>query len=235
MHMADEKTFIERVRTLMGQRGLNQKRLAKMAGVGETPLSGYLKGTREPRMDARRKIARALGVTIDELLTPRPAAKEKPQVNLSKEVWIPVRGKVWATPFRISAGQPLGYVKGKPGEDSLFALVVEGESMLPIYKPGSVIVCRPEVVTLQAFSADDESAYVPYEMMQRFHTKDAIVTHNSETMLKRISVERTQGPKYDLYMVSLNEKYPKVKLHIGDDWMLQAIVKRLEDEPEYLT
>ena len=41
--------FSERTSTLMHQYGLNQKDLAKMAGVTESAMSYYIKGERTPR------------------------------------------------------------------------------------------------------------------------------------------------------------------------------------------
>lgn len=43
--------FSERTSTLMHQYGLNQKDLAKMAGVTESAMSYYIKGERTPRSD----------------------------------------------------------------------------------------------------------------------------------------------------------------------------------------
>ena len=52
--------FSERTSTLMHQYGLNQKDLAKMAGVTESAMSYYIKGERTPRSDVLTRIAKAL-------------------------------------------------------------------------------------------------------------------------------------------------------------------------------
>lgn len=60
--------FSERTSTLMHQYGLNQKDLAKMAGVTESAMSYYIKGERTPRSDVLTRIAKALNTTTDYLL-----------------------------------------------------------------------------------------------------------------------------------------------------------------------
>lgn len=52
----------------MHQYGLNQKDLAKMAGVTESAMSYYIKGERTPRSDVLTRIAKALNITTDYLL-----------------------------------------------------------------------------------------------------------------------------------------------------------------------
>ena len=60
--------FSERTSTLMHQYGLNQKDLAKMAGVTESAMSYYIKGERTPRSDVLTRIAKAHNTTTDYLL-----------------------------------------------------------------------------------------------------------------------------------------------------------------------
>ena len=60
--------FTERIITLMKNKNLNQKELAKMAGVTESAMSYYVSGDRTPRSDVLTRIAKALDTTTDYLL-----------------------------------------------------------------------------------------------------------------------------------------------------------------------
>lgn len=220
--------------------GLTQEELADKLKVSRQQVIRWESGNTMPRVAQIEKMCSILKCEPGELFFIRHTFQDreepKSSMDLSKEVWIPVKGEVYATPFRISVGAPLGHILGKPGEQNRFALKVKGESMLPIYKPGIFIICMPETATLSACS-DDESAYVPYEAMAGYNGRDAVVMHDGDTMLKRINVVRTKGPKYDLSMISLNpdkKTFPDVKLHLGDDWNLQAVVKRTDEDPEFL-
>ena len=49
-------------------RKLTQIELASMVGISQARYSQYERGTREPNLEMLRKLANALGVTIDELV-----------------------------------------------------------------------------------------------------------------------------------------------------------------------
>ena len=66
---AGEETFPENLRRLMRERKLSQTALARAADVRQSALSAYLAGEGEPSAAALCRIARALGVTMDELYT----------------------------------------------------------------------------------------------------------------------------------------------------------------------
>lgn len=57
-----------RIKMLMEGRKINQKQLAKKANITEASMSKYLSGERTPRIDVVVNIAKALGVTVDELI-----------------------------------------------------------------------------------------------------------------------------------------------------------------------
>lgn len=58
----------ERIRMLMENKHLNQKELARLAGITEASMSKYLSGERTPRIDIIVNLANALEVTVDELI-----------------------------------------------------------------------------------------------------------------------------------------------------------------------
>lgn len=61
------QTFGHNVRRLRLQRGLSQVELAKQVGVWQTYISRIERGD-TPSIEVAQRLARALGVTIDDLL-----------------------------------------------------------------------------------------------------------------------------------------------------------------------
>ena len=62
------KSFIYRLSELMSTRGFNQKTLAEYTGLAVGSINKYLNGVSTPSLTAVRKIAYALGCTVDELI-----------------------------------------------------------------------------------------------------------------------------------------------------------------------
>jgi transcriptional regulator with XRE-family HTH domain len=60
-------TFAEKVKQLRLQRGLTQATLADASGIPLPTLRDYEQGKRDPLLSNAKKLARALGVSIDEL------------------------------------------------------------------------------------------------------------------------------------------------------------------------
>lgn len=58
----------ERIKALRREKGLSQVELAARAGIAVNSLRLYEAGKREPKVDAITKLAKALGVTKQELL-----------------------------------------------------------------------------------------------------------------------------------------------------------------------
>ena len=60
--------FIKRLQSLLDEKDLNQKELAKKVGVTEVTISRYMNGERKPRVEIANKIAAVLNTTTDYLL-----------------------------------------------------------------------------------------------------------------------------------------------------------------------
>lgn len=212
----------------------SQKELRKVSGIGASTVNRIFTGQAKPSAKTVEALIRTLGITHSELFG-EEAQKEpvKPPMDLPKQVYIEIKGKVWATPFRLSIQRGLGhFVEGLPGEQNCFALQVEGDSMLPAYVAGDYVICRPHKIELTPYGdSDDGPSYTPYEIIAPYHNRDIVVTHNGETNLKRVQIERKVGPKYEIHMASLNDKYPPVKVRMGDEWIMQALVIRTQ-KPE---
>jgi transcriptional regulator with XRE-family HTH domain len=62
-----EETLAMRLKRLRERAGLSQPQLAQRAGVPLSTLRGWEQGRREPSLGAAAKLARAMGITLDEL------------------------------------------------------------------------------------------------------------------------------------------------------------------------
>ena len=65
----NKKTINEKLKTLLTERHMSQKQLAKMTGLSEACISKYIKSDRIPCMRNLVKISRALNISITEFDT----------------------------------------------------------------------------------------------------------------------------------------------------------------------
>lgn len=61
-------TWQEKVKQLMNNQGINQKKLSQLSGITEASISRYLNGERAARLDIIINFAKALNVTTEYLL-----------------------------------------------------------------------------------------------------------------------------------------------------------------------
>lgn len=62
------KTWVDKVKKAMDEKGINQKKLSELSGITEPSVSRYLKGERTPRIDIVTSFARVLNLDINDLL-----------------------------------------------------------------------------------------------------------------------------------------------------------------------
>src|SRR5437899_2841900 len=60
-------TFQNTLASELKQRGWNQIEAARHLGISQALVSAYLRGEREPMLSTASQIARALGISLDEL------------------------------------------------------------------------------------------------------------------------------------------------------------------------
>ena len=58
----------ENLKAVVDEQKVTQKDLAKKLNIAPTTLNGYISNKREPDLETLKKIAQALGVTVDYLL-----------------------------------------------------------------------------------------------------------------------------------------------------------------------
>lgn len=203
--------------------------IADHCEISLSTLRRLKKGSDKVTRGVLLKVRERMGI----IEKPPASIVEPSSMNLERESYIEIKGRVWATPDRISIQALKGrFIKGYPGEHSFFGVEIEGDSMFPAFVPGDIAIVKPMECELSPYSdADDANVFVPYEHMRRFHNKDAVVEHNEESMLKRIQVVQKGGPKYEVQMLSLNDKYPTIKVRFGDVWRMRGLVVRIH-KPE---
>jgi repressor LexA len=127
--MSEEALDINVIRTQlrreMERRGIKAKRLAKVAGLGETAVRDILEKVADPRIGTLIKIADALEIPASSLFGSQ----------------VPVLGKIGAggcVLFEESDEPEL--VDRPPGAvGKLMALRVSGDSMMPVYRDGDIV------------------------------------------------------------------------------------------------
>ncbi len=79
-----KETRLETLRRYRKERGWTQEQLAERSGIPRPNISKYETGERDPRAETASKLARALGVTVDELLDPEPVWLVEVRKNTGK-------------------------------------------------------------------------------------------------------------------------------------------------------
>lgn len=137
-----KETWRDRLRALITERHLNMKQLSLLAGLGETAVRDMLERDQTPKISQFAKIANALGVSVGQLFD-----GDEHAVRMVPIVGAVSAGEGWGP---IDDGD-LGEVTFDAGPDPV-ALVVVGDSMLPRYEAGDLLIGRKrkgsEIATL---------------------------------------------------------------------------------------
>ncbi len=137
------KIFSENLNRVMSENGKTQSDLINDLNLNKSAVSTWVNGTRLPRMDKVDLLAHYFNINRSDLIE----EYSKPKANsLSTSVVIPVLGSV-------PAGIPLDAIEDiidyeeipqswTNGEREFFALKVKGDSMIPKYIEGDIIIVR---------------------------------------------------------------------------------------------
>ena len=126
------------IRELRLKRGLSQFELAKICGVHQTAISQWEKGRTSPDAEMLSLLSDYFNVSVD-LLLGKARGYEKNMV--------PVLGYVKAGIPIEAVEEVLGYEEITPHMASTgehFALMIKGDSMLPRFCPGDVVIVRKQ-------------------------------------------------------------------------------------------
>ena len=151
--MGNKKALVgEKIRTLRKAAGLTQIDLAERAELTSGQISFLETGERPIFQDSFSKVLNALGVSELEFFTDGLNTTSAPELIHSP---IPVISSVSAGEFFEAADPwPVGVSgEGDPVYSDVrtgphtFGLIVEGESMLPRFLPGDVVIVDPDIPT----------------------------------------------------------------------------------------
>lgn len=146
------RDFALRLSTRAEHLGLSQTEIAERLGLKVPRVSNWFQGRNYPRKEERRKLAQVLGVNLEWLLegVGEPERKEvvhDEQAPYGLEVRkVPVISWTHAGAAANYEAMPKhwhGQAVTMSRDRKAFALTIEGESMLPDFKPGDRVVCEP--------------------------------------------------------------------------------------------
>jgi phage repressor protein C with HTH and peptisase S24 domain len=198
---------------LAARYSLSASGLAKRAGLDSTAFnkSKRLSADGRPRWPSTESLAKIIEATnssLDEFfsLIEGKAAKGGPLPTQSSTVPLLGFAQAGAGGFFDDAGFPAGQgwdlieLPAQSGDGS-YALQVQGDSMLPLYRNGDVLVVEPHAKV-------------------RAGDRVVVKTHSGEVMAKVL--ERRTATTIDL--VSLNPEHPDRQLAAGDvEWLARIV------------
>lgn len=130
------------VKSLRRRKGMQQKELAIAVGVSQATVSEWEHGKKDPSGERITKLMKIFGVSAAELL----CEEEPSQSKAASSIRVPIYG-------RIPAGIPFDMIVDiedyeeipsdmARGGKEFFALRVKGDSMMPKYENGDIIILR---------------------------------------------------------------------------------------------
>ncbi|WP_417790310.1 LexA family protein [Terasakiella pusilla] len=147
--MEDLKTFAERIEWARQSKGLTLEQLGAICGNTKAAAKKWVSGAGQPSAAKFNKLARALDVTAEWLITGHDTRTNRPQPTQQKipDTMLPIIGSVQAGVFqpalqydgdweRVPFITPSGY-----NSKDFYILRVVGDSMDAHYPDGTMIVC----------------------------------------------------------------------------------------------
>jgi phage repressor protein C with HTH and peptisase S24 domain len=142
-------TLGEKIRALREVAGLTQQQIADDLGITAVSVSDWESGKTRPSGTRFARLARKLGVTVDQLLSPDPIDSRRPLSFPPRTQRIPVVGtaQLGADGYWAELGHPVGSGDGYldvPSDDAnAYAVRVVGDSMYPRIRSGEFVLCEP--------------------------------------------------------------------------------------------
>lgn len=256
----------ELLRRIFRERGLNLSAVERQIGLGKNRLS-QMAGGHEPRVTDSIRVARFLGMAVEELfgdgigVATETTVKSKPRISglsgwlafeLSRGAWkgkasLKVVGEsrmLEAEDFRgqkgfvpliapIAAGAPREahdkgfpagaadkYVEFEADDPQAFALRVDGDSMLPDFRHGDIIVTRPSTGRKRSGIADGMAAVVIFAGERTATFK----------IVRFGSVSATKGEPMDYKLEPLNPAFPPTRLKTKEIAAIYPVVGLIRKE-----
>lgn len=171
-------TIGERIRAKRQAAKLSQAALGEAVGVKQATVSDWENGVHNPARDQMPRLAEKLKTSAAELEfgaeQPLPETNALPALNPPEPPLpgsmprdIPIMGTAdggGGDRFVISGGDPLGFAPRPPslaGRSHIFAIYVQGESMVPWRKPGEAV-----------YIDERRAPYIGDHVLVKFHSTE---------------------------------------------------------------
>jgi SOS-response transcriptional repressor LexA len=193
----------ERIRARRKELRLTQKDLSAKVGVSHVSISQWEKDETSPRGENLLALARALGVTANFISTGEESVSNvSPSDMGSKRIPVLsyVQAGMWteSQEYRAHDGGISYLLMDDNCSESTFALVIEGDSMMPKFTPGDRIIVDPDVYP------------VPGDFVV---ARDEL---KNETVFKKYRPTGTDDHGNDVYeLVPLNDDFPTLRSDSG--------------------
>lgn len=129
----------QRISIKLKERGISQNKLAKAAQISQSGLSDIINGVSNPKEVTLRSIADALDCTVAELM-----GETAPGIIQMIKSAVPIVGEI-ACGTPITAEQNIeGYADLPEGVRADFALKCKGDSMVPTFENGDLVLIRQQ-------------------------------------------------------------------------------------------
>lgn len=215
--MFSHEKIWEAIDSLAARHDLSPSGLARKAGLDPTSFNKSKRSSadgrqRWPSTESIHKILEATGSTVDDFLSffKGPILLDGTPASAAQSPTIPLLGfaQAGAGGFFDDGGFPVGqgwdvveFPVSSPQKSGVYALEVQGESMLPLYRDGDVLIVEP-------------GAQV------RRNDRVVVRTREGEVMAK---VLVRQTPK-TIELMSLNPEHPGRTIEMTDiDWLARII------------
>lgn len=135
-----------RLKRFREEKGLSQRELARRAGIGQKTLNRIESGEMLLMSPHLPKLAAKLNVLLNDPFAGN--ILEPSQIRgMPVPVWDRVQAGKWAgIPPHLRENENNGWIVPQdPHGPNTFAMIVHGESMLPLFKEGDIIVVDPDV------------------------------------------------------------------------------------------
>ena len=208
----DKKRFASRFKEAVAHAGVDdtQEALGRLLGVSPVMIWSYRSGEKMPRMATAMRIAEKLGVSVSWLLSGNGSMVESiatkitrnvsdgPDINRTVPLISWIQAGDWCEaedPYQNGDAETWLPVSSKYGARS-YALRVRGESMLPRFREGEIIVVDPDAEAVSA---------------------DFVIARKSagEVTFKQLVIEGSA-----VYLKPLNPQWPEPIIKISGDWSI---------------
>ena len=172
---------------------LTQKQVSIMLKIKGPSVSNWERGKTSPSRKNVEQLAKLYGVTmdylmgVDEVVAAFPNAYPMPPQN-----HLPIYGTIKCGPGGLAMEELLGYAESVKDPETHFCLMCYGDSMLPEFKDGDIVVIHQQ--------EDIETGEIA-----------AVIVDGEEGTLKRVVKQENV-----ITLVALNPTYPP-RTFVGED------------------